>query len=247
MRPTAQSGVQALILAAGRGMRLGLADDGPKCLAGVGGRALLDRYLDAFDQWRVPTTIVVGHAADRIRSHVSARATPPTLAHNPRYREGSIVSLVVGLDALPRRGEALVLCDGDVAFDPALMQRLVHAEGSALLVDEGNRFTDEQYMAGVRAGRVAALRRGPADGFDSQGEWVGFARLTTDHVARLHTAVSARVAAGAASGGYEDELAALCVAEGDVAALSTGGLAWVEVDFPDDLARARSLFASPVS
>lgn len=239
--------MQALILAAGRGTRLGPGDGAPKCLAAIGGRPLLDGYLDPLRRLGVPVTIVVGHGAIRIAAHISARAEAPTLVHNARYAEGSILSLAAGLAALAPLDDDLLLFDGDVAFDTRLLDRLVRAGGDALLVDMGVRFTDEQYMTGVRGGRVAALRRGPADGFDAQGEWVGFARLSPTRAAALQALVARRIAAGATAGGYEDELAALCVESGDVAAVPTDGLPWVEVDFPDDLARARALFASPAS
>jgi choline kinase len=124
------------------------------------------------------------------------------------------------------------------------MDRLVAHDGDALLVDVGTRFTDEQYMTGIAAGRVAALRRGPADGFDDQGEWVGFARLRAARAAALREGVARRIAAGATAGGYEDELAALCVAAGDVTVVPTDGLPWVEIDFPADLERARALFST---
>ncbi len=246
-RGTAQRGgsygnrgiVQALILAAGRGTRLGLADGEPKCLVRVGRLPLLDAYLDALDRLNIPATVVVGHQASQIADHVAARRAAPTLVINPRFAEGSILSLATGLACVS--GDLLLL-DGDVAFDPRLLDRLAAHDGDALLVDVGTRFTDEQYMTGIAAGCVAALRRGPADGFDEQGEWIGFAKLRAASAAALSAGIDRRIAVGATAGGYEDELAALCVESGNVAVLPTGGLPWVEIDFPADLERARSIF-----
>lgn len=87
----------------------------------VGGRALLDLYLDGLDALGVPATIVVGHAAAAIRSHVATRTEPPTIVTNERYREGSIVSLLTGLATVD---DDLLLLDGDVAFTPSLLARL---------------------------------------------------------------------------------------------------------------------------
>lgn len=235
--------MQALILAAGRGARLGLEPDRPKCLADVGGRALLDRYLDALDTLSVPATIVIGHAAEAIRSHVAARATRPSLVMNDRYVEGSVVSLAAGLATLD---DDLLLLDGDVAFAPSLLDALHPAPASdALLVDLDGVFTDEQYMAGVRDGCVVALRRAAltaADGHQRQGEWVGFAKLSAAAVAQLCAAVDQQIARGGAGGGYEDALAGL-LASVRFACVPTAGAPWVEIDFPADLARARELFA----
>ena len=108
-------------------------------------------------------------------------------------------------------------------------------------MDVGTEFTDEQYMAGLRGDRVVRLRRGRVDGHDAYGEWVGFTKLSAASGARLRAAITAQIARGETSGGYEDALAGML---DDVAfiAVPTGGLPWVEVDFADDLARARTLF-----
>ena len=231
--------MRALILAAGRGTRLGLAHDAPKCLAMVGGQTLLDRYLDALDALGVPVTIVVGHEAALVREHVGTRSVPPTCLMNDRYREGSIVSLSTGLASVD---DDLLLLDGDVAFDVPLLARLVNADAAnALLVDIGTVFTDEQYMAGVDGGRVRALRRGPADGHEAQGEWVGFAKLSAGDAAQLRDRIAKQIAKGETRGGYEDALAGL-LADVEVTAVPTNGAPWVEIDFQDDLARAREMF-----
>lgn len=239
--------MRALILAAGRGTRLGLPGDGPKCLADIGGRTILSRSLDALDALGVPATIVVGHAASMIESHVSERRRIPALVQNPRYKEGSVVSLAAGLATLATGAanalrDDLLLMDGDVAYTPELLDRLVKAAAKdALLVDIGTEFTDEQYMAGLRGDRVVRLTRGRVDGHDAHGEWVGFTKLSATSGARLRAAITAQIASGATSGGYEDALAGLLE---DIAftAVPTQGLPWVEIDFANDLAEARRLF-----
>ncbi len=228
--------MQALILAAGVGSRLALADDRPKCLVEIGGRALLDRYLDALAGLGIPVTIGVGHQADRIAAQVGTRAQ---LVFNPDYRRGSITTLLRSLQQLPAV-DGLLLLDGDVFAPSAFFSTLAAHDGNALLVDLGTEFTDEQYMAGVDAGRVRALRRGPVPGHERHGEWVGFARLTAPAIRALQLGVEAQVGRGEDGGGYEDALAALLPTQ-DFTALPTHGAPWVEIDFPADLARATSL------
>jgi L-glutamine-phosphate cytidylyltransferase len=228
--------MQALILAAGVGSRLALADDRPKCLVEIGGRTLLDRYLDALGALGVPVTIGVGHRAEVIAAHVGDRAH---LVTNPDYRLGSVTTLAHSLRALPADVELLLL-DGDVFAPASFFSALVKHDGNALLVDIGTEFTDEQYMAGINGGRVRQLRRGPVPGHEQQGEWVGFARLTAPAVAALRAGVEAQVARGDVKGGYEDALVAILSTQ-TVAALPTQGAPWVEIDFAADLERAREL------
>lgn len=231
--------MHALILAAGVGSRLGIADDRPKCLVEIGGRALLDRYLDALAPLGIPVTIGVGHNAERIATHVGTRAE---LVLNPNYRQGSITTLAHTMQHLPAGVEHLLLLDGDVFAPAAFFATLAAHEGNALLVDIGTEFTDEQYMAGITDGRVRQLRRGPVPGHEQHGEWVGFARLTAPAIAALRAGVDAQVARGEVSGGYEDALASLLAAH-HVVVLPTQGAPWVEIDFPADLARASELAA----
>lgn len=232
--------MHALILAAGVGSRLALADDRPKCLVEIGGRTLLDRYLGILTSLGIPVTIGVGYQAERIGSHVAGRAE---VVFNPNFRQGSVTTLASSLQVLPPQVTQLLLLDGDVFAPPEFFATLASHEGNALLVDIGTEFTDEQYMAGISAGRIRQLRRGAVPGHEQHGEWVGFARLSAPAVAALRAGVQAQVARGDVMGGYEDALGALLGAH-HFAALPTDGAPWVEIDFPADLARATTLAAA---
>jgi len=71
--------VKAFLLAAGVGSRLRpLTDTTPKCMLPVGGRPLLDIWLDAFAQAGVDEVLVnLHHLPDVVRSHLAARTGPP--------------------------------------------------------------------------------------------------------------------------------------------------------------------------
>ena len=68
----------AMVLAAGRGTRLApLTDSTPKPLLEVGGRAILDRILDALGRAGVETAVInTHHLGDAIADHVAQRQTP---------------------------------------------------------------------------------------------------------------------------------------------------------------------------
>jgi mannose-1-phosphate guanylyltransferase len=73
--------VKAFLLAAGIGSRLRpLTLSTPKCMVPIGGRPLLDIWLDAFADAGVDEVLVnVHHLPDPIRSHVAARTGPPSV------------------------------------------------------------------------------------------------------------------------------------------------------------------------
>jgi mannose-1-phosphate guanylyltransferase len=71
--------VKAFLLAAGVGSRLRpLTDAKPKCLLDVGGRPLLDMWLDAFDRAGVDEVLVnLHHLPEAVRLHLAGRTGPP--------------------------------------------------------------------------------------------------------------------------------------------------------------------------
>jgi mannose-1-phosphate guanylyltransferase len=71
--------VKAFLLAAGVGSRLRpLTDAKPKCLLDVGGRPLLDMWLDAFDRAGVDEVLInLHHLPDLVRLHLAGRTGPP--------------------------------------------------------------------------------------------------------------------------------------------------------------------------
>jgi mannose-1-phosphate guanylyltransferase len=74
--------VKAFLLAGGVGSRLRpLTDTTPKCLLDVGGRPLLDMWLDAFDRAGVDEVLVnLHHLPDVVRQHLAGRTGPPRVS-----------------------------------------------------------------------------------------------------------------------------------------------------------------------
>ncbi len=202
--------------------------------------ALLDRYIGSLDALGISATVVAGYRAETVKRRIDELApkNTATVVVYPDFHLGSIVSLSHGLAGVD---EPILLMDGDVLFHPDLLRRLVAApHANALLVDVGTEFTGEEYMAGVDSGRVRALRRAPTPGHEATGEWVGFARLDSSAVAALRRAITRQIAAGEISGGYEDSLASI-LGQVDVQCVDVGGLPWIEIDFPEDAARAETI------
>jgi mannose-1-phosphate guanylyltransferase len=73
--------VKAFLLAAGVGSRLRpITDTIPKCMLPIGGRPLIDIWLDAFDRAGVDqVTVNLHHLPDVVRHHLDARAGSPAV------------------------------------------------------------------------------------------------------------------------------------------------------------------------
>jgi choline kinase len=222
--------MRALILAAGRGRRL--AADHPKCLLEVNGRTLLERHLEALGTMRV--TVVVGYQQEKLRAALGSRAD---VVENPRFTQGSIRSLGAGLE---RADDDLLVMDADVIYHPDVIGRLVATPARlAFAVDPRSRSGGEEMMVTVVGGRVREVSRRPVLPCDWMGETVGFTKVGRELVPALRGHVVACLAEGL-EGDYEAALDRL-VKEHAARAIDVSDLPWTEIDFPEDVEKARAL------
>jgi choline kinase len=241
--PSAARVASAIILAAGVGRRLGAAGDRPKVLLEFGGRTLLARHLEALRAHGVEDIgITVGHRRELIGAELSRLGWRGRveLVDNPRYREGSLVSLWAQSARLRARRPVLLL-DGDVLYDERMIGSLLLAPcENALLVDRGIEPGDEPVKVCFRGGAIVDFRKRPEHACDWHGESVGFFRFSAAMASALADRCAAYVAAGRTELEYEEAIRDLILAEPDrFGAADITALPWIEIDFEDDVVRAR--------
>lgn len=239
-----QNTTSAFILAAGVGRRLGADDSRPKIMLDMGGRTLLQRHLETLRSFGIEdVSITVGHGRDLIESELLrlGRHNDVSLVYNPRYREGSLVSLWAQSARL-QSGRAMLLMDGDVLYDPRIMAQLVDAPGeNILLVDRNIEPGDEPVKVCFRGNRIVDFRKRPEHAHDWHGESVGFFRLSGTMAAALADRCAEYVDKGRTDLEYEEAIRDLILAEPDrFSACDVGDLPWIEIDFEADVVRARS-------
>ncbi|MGK3968793.1 NTP transferase domain-containing protein [Sorangium sp. So ce118] len=231
--------MRAILLAAGRGRRLGR--DAPKCLVSIDGKTLLERHLVNLTESGVTDlTIVVGFRREMIEEALGSLRPrlKVELIHNPRFVRGSIVSLHTAAERLSQGG---LWMDADVLYPAALLRRLVTSpHENCLLVDARSKETGEEMMVGVRAGRVLKIARCVGDGWDVAGESVGFARVGPEGGRVMQRLLEEEVSAGRLDQEYE---AAMDRAFQEVpfGIERVDDLPWTEIDFEEDIEKARQL------
>jgi choline kinase len=236
--------VTAIILAAGVARRLApLTDRTQKSLLPVAGRAILARMLDALHAVGVPrVVIVVGHAADQVRSLAGSPAPGMTIEciHNPDYQKGSALSLHSARAVFTR--EPTLIMDADVVFPREFLRRLLdRAAEAAVLIDEGFADTGEEVKIYVEAGRVVALgKKIVPPTWDRVGEGIGFFKCGPATGRVLAGLLEQVIEESQGIAEYEDALH-LLVSRRRVEAVDVTGWPWTEVDFAADLHRAESL------
>jgi len=233
------------MLAAGVGRRL--AADGawrrPKALLAFGGRSLLERHIAILRAAGVTELVVVtGYRAAEIEAEAE-RTAPPGFVRfigNPRYEQGSLLSLHAAAALLAEPGEDILYMDADVLYHPALIERLVgEGEGDRIPYDRGFLPGEEPVKICLRERRVVDFGKQVSAQYDDVGEWPGFLRLSAQGAAALGEAAATLVARGADDAPAEDAIHRWLRASADtVTPVDVSGIPWIEIDFAEDIARA---------
>lgn len=231
--------MRAILLAAGRGRRLG--SDSPKCLVEIEGKTLLERhYVNLLESGVDRLTIVVGFERGMIADAVARLRGPleVELIENARFVHGSIVSLHVAAERLAEGG---LWMDADVLYPAALLRRLVASRHeNCVLLDAGSEETGEEMMLGVRDGRILKIARRVGKDWDLAGESVGFFKVGPEGGRVMRRLLAAEVDAGRLDQEYE---AALDRAFQEIpfGFERVDDLSWTEIDFEEDVEKARRL------
>ena len=229
--------MKAIILAAGKGTRLDGAAVKPKCLVEIGGSTLLQRQIETLRDANIrKIVVVVGFGAESIRAACDSEIS---FVENKRFAEtSSLYSLWLAREHLL---DGFVVLNSDVLFHPDLLSDLLESSRpDALLLskteDQSGPLGDEEMKVKLRGDLVVDISK-QMDPLEADGENVGIVKFS---------ATGAKVLAG-----YMDELIAAGAVKDwaprafldfarhhQLHALSTRGLPWIEIDFPEDYQRA---------
>ena len=232
---------EAVVLAAGNGLRLAAQPHAPKPLLQVGDRPLLGHVLDCLAASGIHRIhIVVGYGADAIRNHrnLVPRDVDVRWLHNPRYQEPN------GLSLLCARGSVtgpFLLLMADHLLDPRTIARLIHdrqgAPRPAIAVDLKTDLVfdlDDATLVRQEDGLVRGIaKRLP----DANAVDTGLFLLTPDVFDAADT--SARRGDASLTGGIGVLAGRRAIDTWDV-----GAARWIDVDTPDAAAHAALLLRS---
>ena len=224
--------MHALILAAGQGSRL--AAEQPKCLVDIGGRPLLAHQMEAVRRAGAKRiTIVVGHGHEAVQSFAEGEAT---FVHNHRFAEtNSLYSFWLASEALA--GDLLVL-NCDVLFPGHVLQALLEPDGSTLVFDSDSGDEEEHMKVRIREGRLVRMSK-TLPPSRSDGENLGILHLTEATAIAAFDAAAALVQQGREQDWLGSAINAIAH-DHQISCVDVAGLPWVEIDFPHDLASART-------
>jgi choline kinase len=252
LTPSTEISPHVVILAAGRGSRLGaLGDATPKWLLDVGGRTLADLQLEGLRRARglASVTVATGHAAGAIERRLARAADLRVGAlHVAEYEDlNNWWTLLRALRALPDDGPVIAI-NADLCARPEAVAAFVDAargpDDALLAVDLERPLTDESMKVALHAdGTLAAIGKAGVDA--PVGEYVGMLMARGPALAALREALEAFVGDRRhASQWYEGAVGACADAGVPWRVWPMPGGGWVEIDDDADLCAAETLMGA---
>jgi len=239
--------MRAIILAAGRGLRLLQPEDRqlPKCLLQFDGVTLLERHLRMLKSTGVDEVVLaLGFRYELIEAELDRLGWQPRpeIVLNMRFELGSVLTLHTAADAMTRGGDVLLM-DADVLYDERIMEALVAGSHSVnrLLIDRDFEDGEEPVKLCLRGGVPVELRKQLAagSGYDTVGESVGFFRFTHAAARRLAVLVAGYVESGRAQMPHEEAVRDLIIERTQpIEVADVTGAPWIEIDYSQDVLRA---------
>lgn len=239
--------MRAIILAAGRGLRLKQPEDEqvPKCLLRFGGMSLLERHLRMLRTAGVTDIVLaLGFRHELVEAELDRlQWNPrPEVVINGQFELGSVLTVHTVADAMIRGGDVLLM-DADVLYDERIMRALVAGASpvNRLLIDREFEPGDEPVKVCVQNGVPIELRKQPDANlqYDTIGESVGFFRFDQTAARRLADLVAGYVNGGRANMPHEEAVRDLVRERSQVLDVSdVTGSPWIEIDFTVDVERA---------
>lgn len=259
---------RAILIAAGRGKRLGAhTDDIPKCMVPVGAKPILGWVWDAFSAAGIDELIVIrGYRGDVLEPFVRALTPNVQLVDNTAWQTNNILlSLACARAYLDR---PCLISYSDILFTPAVARAAVESPPEiGLVIDRAFRAIydgrtehplDEGEVADLmHDGSVARVGKRALPPADAIGEYIGLTKLGARGVATVARTIDA-LAHQFEGRDHEPFQRAASFRNAYLTDLwqhlIDGGLRldpilidgqWREIDTGQDLERARALVAAP--
>ena len=229
--------MKAIILAAGKGTRLDGAAVKPKCLVEVGDSTLLNRQIETLRASGIrDIVVVIGFGGDSIREHCDNEVS---FVENVDFAQtSSLYSLWLAREHL---SEGFVVLNSDVLFHPQMLADLLESgHPDALLISDSdpNPLGDEEMKIKMHDRLVVDISK-EIDPLDADGENVGIVKFGAAGAKVLVQYMNDLIANGAKKD-WAPRAFLEYARRHPLYALSTGGLPWIEIDFPEDYQRAVS-------
>ena len=184
--------MKVIFLAAGQGTRLRpYTDDRPKCMVTLSGKPMLHYQLQVLSDLDIPVTdqaIVGGYLKEKLD------APGLTLFSNPDYDKTNMVGTLFCARDWMKPGEDLIICYGDIIYEPRVMQAVIQCKGEVCIAADlnwrelwslrmENPLDDaETFKVDQETGQILELGKKPESYNEIEAQYMGIIKIRGDKV-----------------------------------------------------------------
>lgn len=229
--------MQAIIMAAGKGSRLGdLTHGGPKSFVEIKGKKLIEYNLDMLRKHNVKEIIIVtGYRSDAFEK-LTADMPDVKIVYNPFYEMANVIgSFYMGM---PYLNDDFMYLHADTICEDSIIDRMLESKADAVLPVEYKKCDDEAMKVRSENGKIVQITKKMDCGV-AEGEFIGIAFFRKKVLNDLR--VSAReVLRNKDYMAYFESAIQGVIDQGkyDIETIPTKGDFWAEVDFKEDYDKA---------
>jgi choline kinase len=207
----------------------------PKCLLSLGDTTIVEHQIECLRLHGIDDIVIVtGFCEDMIKEHCGNGFRYIT---NPVFdKTNSIYSLWLALKEVQN---GVVVLNSDVVFHPEILKRVLNCpHNDVLSISSQDRMGDEEMKVKIRDGRVYDISK-DMNPDDADGENVGIVKFSAEGLKVLFEKIDELVKNGVVNAWAPFAFQNICTSH-SIFAVSTEQLPWTEIDFPEDLEKARN-------
>jgi choline kinase len=235
--------MKAIILAAGMGKRLLEVSGGkPKSMIKIGAQSIMHRQLESCLQVGIENFVfVLGYKKDELKAHILEKLTnsQTTFIENPIYdKTNTLHSLFLAREQFD---DDFIYFNADVLFQSDLLEKISSpSKYSQLLLETKSCGEEEVKMIIDEDMRILEIgKQLPIE--KCAGEFIGIGKFNREVLPIFSRHLQFGVDNGQ-SNNYFEFAVDLLAKDVTLQAVPTEGIPCIEIDFPQDLQRAREMF-----
>lgn len=231
--------MQAIIMAAGKGSRLGkLTEKLPKSLVEIKGNSLLNINISMLHKFNIRDILIVtGFQHNKI---VEATKTIQgiEIVYNPFFEFANVIgSYFMGMSKLH---DDFVYLHADTICDMDIFEEMMTRDGDIVLPIDESDCDEEAMKVLIKKGTIIAISKEIAPS-EASGEFLGIAKFKRKVIEDLNLATTDVLKEQLYASYFEEAIQrVLDKKKYDVEVIKTNGRFWKEIDFIEDLEYAKN-------
>lgn len=229
--------MQAIIMAAGKGDRLGnLTAGNPKSFVEIKGKKLIEYNLELLQRYGVNEIIIVTGYRCEAFEELTRDMRNVRLMYNPFYEMVNVLgSFYMGMEALR---EDFIYLHADTLCEPVIFEKLVKFQADVVLPVEYKKCDEEAMKVRSENGKLVEItKKMPLDA--AEGEFIGIAAFRKEVIPALKAKTKQLLKEKEFTAYFESAVQRLIDEENfDIQAVPMEGAYWAEIDFIEDYEKA---------